>query len=150
MAKFGMSGSKGAASVKTVLHVAVAAASMRRCKIYDVGWGCNAAVADNTFNYQIQRASTVATGAAVTPNALDPADTLASTLQTVDTVTVDGTLTAGAVPLRIPVNQRASFRWVSVQGGEIVLPATASAGVSIGVDTATTTTFICYAQVEEQ
>jgi len=141
MARWGVTASKGAANVQTVMGLSAAAASMRRAKIYDWALGCGASPADNAFIHIAQRMTTVPTGAAKTPNSLDPADTLASTIQAVDTVTVDGTLTAAAFLTRIPLNQRATFRWVAAPYGELIIPATANNGIAFGLSAASTTSF---------
>jgi len=141
MARWGVQGNKGAANVFGVLYLQAAAASMRRAKLYDWTLGCSAAPADNTFLHVIQRCTTLPTGAAKTPNSLDPADTLATTIVATDTITVDGTLTAAAFLANIPLNQRASFRWVAAPYGELIIPATASNGLMLGLSAATTTTF---------
>lgn len=149
MARWGVTGNKGAASVQGVLYLNAAAANMRRARLYDLTIGCNASPADNAFNHIIQRCTTAPTGAAKTPNALDPADSLASTIVANDTVTVDGTLTANAFLANKALNQRATFRWVAAPYGEILIPATASNGLMLGLSAATTTTFSYDAMYEE-
>lgn len=141
MARWGVGFNKGAASVQTVAAVTAAAASPRRAKVYDWSMGCGASPADNAFVHLAQRCSTAGTGAAQTPNALDPADTLASTIVCKDTITVDPTLTAGAILLRKALNQRATFRWVAAPYGELVIPATTSNGIGFCLSAATTTSF---------
>lgn len=141
MARWTIGANKGAASVQSVAIVVAAAASMRRAKIYDWQFGCGASPADNSFTWIAQRCSTAGTGAALTPNSVDAADTLASTIVCKDTTTVDPTLTAGAFGARVPLNQRASFRWVSSPYGELIVPATASNGYIFGLTAATTTSF---------
>lgn len=149
MARWGVKMTKGSASVQAVGVLAAAAASPRRAKLYDWGFSCDAAPADNVFTHIAQRATTVGTGASPTPNSLDPADTLASTIQAKDTITVDPTLTAGAVLLAKPLNQRATFRWVAAPYGELIIPATANAGIMLGLSAASTTTFTYDANYEE-
>jgi hypothetical protein len=149
MARWGVGATKGAANVQSVLVALAAAASMRRAKLYDWTLGCEASPADNAFVHIAQRTTTVPTGATKTPNALDPADTLASTIQVFDTVTVDGTLTANAFLLRKALNQRATFRWVAAPYGELIIPATANNGVTFGLSAATTTSFTYDLNYEE-
>ncbi len=141
MARWSAVGNKGAASVKSVLTLTAAAASMRRAKVYDWTMGSSSAPADNTFTHIAQRQTAAATGAAVVPSSLDPADTLATTIIGLDTVTVDGTLTAATIVFRKALNQRATFRWVAAPYGELIIPATASNGFMFGVSAATTNTF---------
>lgn len=149
MASWACKANKGTASVQAILLLVAAAASPRRANVYDYTIGCGATPADNAFNHIVQRCTTAGTGAALTPNALDPADTLASTIVAKDTITVDPTLTANAFLGRKALNQRATFRWVAVQGKEIKLPATASNGIILGLSSATTTDFDAEAHFEE-
>jgi hypothetical protein len=64
----------------------------------------------------------------VTPEPLDQADAAAVSVAG-SNFTVNPTLTANLLPLSIPLNQRASFRWVAAPGSEIVIPATANNGI---------------------
>jgi hypothetical protein len=142
MARWGVTASKGAGNVQGVMYAVAAAASMRRAKLYDWTLGCGASPADNAFIHVVQRATSASlVGAAKTPNALDQADTLASTIVVTDTVTTDGTLTAGAFVLRKALNQRATFRWVAAPYGELFIPATANTGFMLGLSAASTTSF---------
>jgi hypothetical protein len=151
MARWGVTANKGAANVKGVLYLNAAAASPRRCKLYDLTIGCDASPADNTFVHGGQRCTTAPTAAALTPNSLDPADTLASTIQAFQTVTVDGTLTASAFPFPgFALNQRASFRWVAAPYGEIIIPATANNGLMLGLINAASTTSFQYGACYEE
>jgi hypothetical protein len=141
MARWSVAANKGAANVQVVLAITAAAASPRRAKIYDWTLGCGATPGDNAFVHIGQRCTTAGTGVALTPNALDPADTLASTIVCKDTITGDPTLTAAAFAFRKALNQRATFRWVAAPYGELIIPATASNGFGLGLSAATTTTF---------
>jgi hypothetical protein len=148
-ARWGVSANKGANNVQGVLYLTAAAASPRRAKVYDLSMGCGAAPADNAFIWIIQRCSTAATATGLTPNSLDPADTLASTIVAAATVTVDATLTANAFMYRDALNQRATFRWVAAPYGELIIPATTSNGFMFGLSAASTTTFDAGANYEE-
>lgn len=149
MARWGVSANKGAANVQGVLYLNAAAASPRRAKLYDYTIGCGASPADNAFTWILQRCTTVPTATTLTPNSLDPADTLASTIQAFQTVTADGTLTANAFLNRVPLNQRATYRWVSAPYGELIIPATANNGIMLGLSAASTTSFDAGANYEE-
>ena len=151
MARFAIGGNKGASSVQSILLVNAAAASPRRIKLYDYSVGSGATPADSAFIHILQRSTTAGTGAALTPNATDPADTLASTAVCKDTVTADPTLTAAAFLGRRGLNQKATYRWMAAYpGAELVIPATANAGIMIGLSAASTTTFDADAHYEEQ
>jgi hypothetical protein len=150
-ARWGVRLPKGASNVQTIGVLACAAtAPLHRARVNDVSVGCSASPADNTFDIVFQRCTTVGTGTGVTPNAMDPADTTASTIQAVGTITSDPALTAsaflGGIP---PINQRASFRWVAVPAQEIVIPAVASNGIAIALSATSTTTFTANAGYEE-
>jgi hypothetical protein len=150
MARWGVAFISGGSNVKGIGYLTAAAASPRRAKILDYSFGSSQSPADNEFIHVIQRCSSASTGTAKTPNADDAGDTLASTIVAADTITADsGGLTAGAFNMNLALNQRASFRWVPVQGDEIIIPATASNGFMFGVSAATTTTFASFAHFEE-
>lgn len=149
MAKWGVSANKGSANVQSIVLPTAASSSPRRAKIYDFSWGSGATPADTAFIFVIQRCTTAGTGATLTPNSLDPADTLASTIVVKDTVTSDPTLTASAFLYRVAMNQRNTFRWVAAPGGELIIPATASNGLMFGLSAASTTTMDCGLNYEE-
>ena len=149
MARWAVAANKGAANVQGVLYLTAASANMRRAKVYDWTLGCGASPGDAAFIHIGQRCTTAATGSAKTPNSLDPADTLATTIVAQDTITVDGTLTANAFVFRKALNQRATFRWVAAPYSEILIPATANNGVMLGLSSASTTTFDYDALYEE-
>lgn len=150
MAKYGAQMQRTGSASLSVGVVTAAAASPRRAAIYDLMLGSEAAPADNPFLWQLQRCTTAGTaGSSVTPNALDTADP-ASTTVVGQAHTVDPTLTANAIPLTIPLNQRATFRWVAAPGGELIIPATASNGFAIRTPTASTVSITCTAHFEER
>lgn len=135
---------KGTSNVQTTLALTAAAASPSRAQIAEWILGAGVATTPNAtaaWTFIAQRCTTAGTGAAVTPQATDPADTLASTFVAKQTITADPTLTAGAILLWIPLNQNATFRWVANPQYELVIPATASNGFGFGVSAATATSF---------
>ncbi len=139
MAKFGAEMSKATTSLTIgVGAVYCAGAAMHRFKIYDCIFGSEATPADQVFLFELNRSTAAPTGSAGTPNALDPADVAAVTL-VAENLTIQGTNTAGAVPLAVPLNQRATFRWVAAPGSEIVVPATANNGMHFNTPTASGT-----------
>ncbi len=111
------------------------ATTPRRGAVYDLLFGSEASPADNVFLLECFRATTVGTADAVTEEALDPADAVSSAA-TVENHTVNGT-SGGASLLSIPLNQRATFRWVAAPGGALVFPATANNGLAFKTPTAT-------------
>lgn len=125
------------------------ASSMRRIKLYDIVLGSEASPADNAFLYVIQRITTAGTSTAVTPSPIDPADA-ASAMTAGQNHTIEPTYTAGLVMLRLPLNQRATFRWVAGQGGELVIPATASNGLGFQTPTSSAVVISATTHAQEQ
>lgn len=139
MAKYGAEMNKATTSATIgVGAIYCAGAAMRRIKLYDLIFGSEATPADQVFLFEVNRSTTAPTSTGVTPNALDPADPAALTLAG-ENITIQGTNTAGAVPLAVPLNQRATMRWVAREGSEIVVPATAANGLHINTPTASGT-----------
>lgn len=101
-----------------------------RPEIYDVVIGSVATPADNAAQYYLQRVTTAGTVTAVTPQALDPNDPAALATAGVN-ASAEPTYTANAIMLRVVKNQRATFRWVARERGEIKSPATAANGIGV-------------------
>lgn len=108
---------------KTLVALTAATASLRRFKIYDVLIGTDGTPADNVIDWDISRQTAAGTSTASTPLPLDPADTAAGTIGSVN-FTAEGTITASSSVFFVGVNQRASYRWVAAPGSELVAPAT--------------------------
>jgi len=139
MAKYGVELQKATTSLTVGMgSIEAPGSGMRRVKLYDFIFGSASGPADNVFEFEINRSTTAATGTAVTPNPLDVADAAAVTLAKSNN-TVQGTNTAGVIPLSTSLNQRATFRWVAAPGSELVIPATASNGFSINTPVASGT-----------
>lgn len=130
MAKFGAQFLKATTSITVgVASLEAAAATPRRIKLCELIVGSDAGtLGTSNFRFDINRSTATATGTTVTPNALDPADTTLTSIVK-SNLTAQGTNTAGAIPLCIPLSQQATFRWVANPGFEIVIPATASNGL---------------------
>lgn len=150
MAKFGVTLQRTASATLAVGSLTAAAANMRRAKVYDILLGSEATPADNAFLWQVQRCTTAGTaGTNPTPLSLDSADSLATTIVAGQAHTVDPT--GSTVLMSVPLNQRASFRWVAAPGGELVIPATASNGVKFETPTAGGLVAVtCSAMFDEQ
>jgi len=138
MARFSVAGNKGTASVRSIILARADVTVPQRGRVLDYMVGAITTPADAAFDHELFRVSTAGTGAANTPKPHDPADA-AAVFTGLDTVTVDPTI--GNVLVRIPLNQRASFRWVAAPGDELVWPATASNGIGGGLATAAVTDF---------
>lgn len=149
MARWAIKAQKGTNNVQSICIVVAAASSPRRARVYDYTIGSSVTPADLAFAHICQRCTTAGTGTSLTPNALDQADSLASTIVCKDTVTADPTLTSGAFLGRKGLNQRNTYRWAAAPDGAIVIPATASNGIILGLGAATTTDFDAEVHFEE-
>lgn len=138
----GMGGTAQAitSSYKTIVEVTAATSGLRRGWLYDVMFGTLGTPADTTYQFDISRATTTGTMTAVTVFPLDPADGVASTIGTVN-ATAEPTYTATPADsvFNLGINQRASYRWVSAPGSEIVWPATNLNGVGLRAQSASGT-----------
>jgi len=137
MAKFGGQFLKATTSTTVgVASLEAASASPRRVKLCELVLGSDAGtLGTSNFRWDVNRSTTTATGTTVTPNALDPADTTLTAIIK-SNLTVQGTNTAGAIPLSIPLSQQATFRWVANPGFEIVIPGSASNGLHVNTPVA--------------
>lgn len=114
--------------VGSIVGLTGANAAPRRFKIYDLLIGTDGVPADNELEWLVSRVTTNSTATAFTPQPLDPADAAATTVATVNSSTAG---TTGAGMFYLGMNQRASYRWVSAPGSELVSPATSSAGFQV-------------------
>jgi hypothetical protein len=111
----------------------------RRLRVFDVILGSEATPADAAILWTFQRCSAAGTSTGVTPQNLDPGSSTTE-YDAGENHTIEPTYTAGAILLNVPLNQRATFRWVAAPGAEWVMPATASNGFGIQTDTISTGT----------
>lgn len=150
MAKYAVLAQRTASSTLSVGVVNAAASTPNRCKIYRMEFGSEASPADNAFLWQVQRCTTAGTaGSAVTPQALDPADA-ASNIVAGQAYTVDPTVTANAMLLTIPLNQRATYQWQPAPGGELVIPATANNGAAVRTPTSSAVNVTITVYIDQQ
>ena len=83
----------------------------------------------------IDRGTTgLGTSSAVTPSPLDLADAVSIT-DAGENFSANPTL--GVRLISVPLNQRATFRWVAAPGSELVLPASANASLLTRTPTST-------------
>lgn len=123
------------ASTTLPLANLVGAATIRP-GIYDFSLGSDATPADQAAKYAWQRGTTAGTwagagGAAITPQALDPADPAALAAANQGVASVGPTLTGAAFLFQFASNQRATYRWVAAPGSELKIPATASNSLNL-------------------
>jgi hypothetical protein len=109
---------------------ATGATTLRRAWIYDVEFGADGTPADNVLVFKVDRQTTVGTATAATAAPLDPADAAALIVSNVNH-TAEPTVTANTQLIEVPLNQRSSYRWVTIpgSGAELVVPATNVAGL---------------------
>lgn len=116
--------------VGAILGLSSSTTTPRRFKIYDVLIGTNGTPADNFVEWDISRITASSTTTVLAAQPLDPADATSLIVATVNSSTF-GTITTGSNVFYVGVNQRASYRWVAAPGGELVAPATSSAGFQL-------------------
>jgi len=139
-----------ASTTLSVGSITVDATTVRRFKLYDLLVGSDGTPVDSVFLWEVQRCTTAGTNTGVTLRTLDPADAAALT-DSGENHSADPTVTANEIPISIPLNQRATFRWMAAPGGEIVVPATASNGLAIRTPTAgSLISVVAVAHIEEQ
>lgn len=114
-------------NVVSVGSINAPASGMRRFKLTDVIVGSDATPADATFVDQVQRITTTGTGTSLTPDVKDPADAAVVTVVR-HIMTIEPTY-AGNAMISIPRNQRTTARWNAKDGEEIIVAATANAGL---------------------
>lgn len=138
-----------ASTVASLGSITADATRPRRFEIYDLLFGSEAAAADNPFLYVLQRCTAAGTSTAVVPQAIDPADA-ATEMDAGENHTVEPTYTAAAILLELPLNQRATFRWIATEGGRLIGPATASNGIGIATPTASAVVISVQSYVTER
>ena len=138
MARYSASGTQtlqttdDASTDATALTIA-AQSTAHRNWIYEINFANLGTPADQVSIYTVARitaATTTAAGTTVTPSLVDLADRAAQS-KVLENLTTEPTYTANQELLEIPLNHRATFRWVAAPGGELVTPATNNAGVGM-------------------
>lgn len=128
-ANSGMGGGAMGASAKTVVSIISTAAI--RPYIYDFTFGTIGTPSDAVMTVSVARETGMTSGVnntAVTPNPLDPGDP-ASTSTAGGAWTTEPTTTL--IMFSVGLNVRATYRWCAAPGGELVMPATAQAGLGL-------------------
>lgn len=115
--------------------------------LYDIILGHDATPADLAGKFVVARHTASGTGTAVTPLALDPGNP-ASLFTAAHAQTIEPTYTAGGELLQISLNQRATFRWISAPGGELVVPISNGLGLKSLTHGGTPTTTVTFHWVE--
>lgn len=144
--KFSVNWQRTASTTASLGSLTADATRPRRLRVYDAIIGSEATPADAAILWSFRRCSAAGTSTGVTPQNLDPASATTE-YDSGTNHTIEPTYTASAFLLNIPLNQRATFRWVAAPGGELVMPATASNGFGIETDTISTGTPIITATI---
>ena len=157
MAKYSASGSQtlqatdDGSTDATALTIA-SQSTVHRNSIYEISFGNIGAPADLVTVYTVARitaATTESAGSAVTPSLLDLADR-ASQSKGLENCTTEPTYTSNQELLEIPLNHRATFRWVAAPGGELITVATDKFGAGFkAIHASATTDFRMSAMWEE-
>jgi len=149
MAKYIVQANRTASAAASLATWGADATRPRRGKFYDVIVGSEAAPADNAFLYIFQRCTALGTSTSVTPSQIDPADA-ATESDAGENHTVEPTYTANLILLALPLNQRATFRWVAPPEGSLVYPATASNGIGVATPTSSAVAITASIYCDEQ
>ena len=116
-----------AVGTNKTLEVMTTATTIRP-SLFDIVIGCDATPADQATRFVIQRFTAAGTTTAVTPEPLDPGDPAALAAAGAN-ASAEPTYTSGKILQTIPLNQRATFRWVADPTKGYKAPATASNGL---------------------
>jgi len=135
MAKYSGSGTQTlTTSATTCIGVTSNTSTVQRNWIYEMNFGNIGTPADHLSVWTVQRTTAPGGGTAVTPTLLDLADRAAQAVCIEDHGASGGsepTYTSNQEVLEIPLNHRATYRWVAKDGSEIVCPATSGDGIGI-------------------
>ncbi len=129
--KYAATGSGATASGgRTVLSIDNEASPVVRGRVFDLVIGAEGTPADVVLQWIAQRFSGGGTSSVVVPAPLD-FDAPAANLEAGENYTTEPVLTAAEELLDMPLNKRASFRWVASPGAEWMVPAVAADGIAI-------------------
>jgi len=131
MARYSASGSQTlTTSATTALGVTSNTSTVQRNWVYELTFGNVGTPADQVSIIVVQRVTAPGSATAVTPTLLDLADRAAQAVAG-ENHTSEPTYTSNTEVMEVPLNHRATFRWVAPPNGEIVCPATSGDGIGI-------------------
>lgn len=117
-----------------------AATPTSRGQITEVVLGSAATPADQSALFHLNRTTAVGTeGSGLVPNNLDPGGPAGAYDSGLGVFSGEPTYTAGKILLRVPLNQRATFRWVADLGKELKMAATQNNGAGLKTSVSTST-----------
>ena len=117
-------------TASTALTVGSNATTAQRNEIYEMSFANEGVPADLVMVHTVQRVSALGTSTAITPGLVSDSAERAAQAAAGDNHTVEPTLVATSILFQMPVNARASYRWVLPPGGSIFTPATVGAGIN--------------------
>ena len=131
MARYSASGSQTlTTSATTALGVTSNTSTVQRNWVYELTFGNVGTPADQVSVIVVQRVTAPGSATAVTPTLMDLADRAAQAVAG-ENHTSEPTYTSNTEVMEVPLNHRATFRWVAPPNGEIVCPATSGDGIGI-------------------
>ena len=131
MAKYSGSGTQTlTTSATTCIGVTSNTSTVQRNWVYEMNFGNVGTPADHLSVWTVQRTTAPGTATGVTPTLLDLADRAAQAVCG-ENHTGEPTYTSNQEVLEIPLNHRATYRWVAKDGSEIGTPATSGDGIGI-------------------
>jgi hypothetical protein len=132
MAKYSASGSQTlTTSATTCLGITSNTSTVQRNWVYELVFGNIGTPADHLSVWVVQRTTAPGTaGTAITPTKLDLADRAAQAVAG-ENHSSEPTYTSAQEVMEVPLNHRATYRWVAKDGSEIVCPATSGDGIGI-------------------
>mgnify|MGYP001434099450 CR=1 FL=1 len=104
-----------------------------KAAIYDLTFSCGSTPADQQFTWTVRRTTTLGTTTAETPEPLDPDAPAAIATAGKSAIAGAEPTYAGIATLEFGLHQRAVYRWVARERGEIITSKTASNGVGASV-----------------
>jgi hypothetical protein len=110
--------------------VGVVASTSTRGAIYFFNLGTTGVAADGVLEWRLARFTAAGTSTAVTPVALDGGDP-AALLAAGSNFSGEPTYTASTSLFDQGLNQRATYTWIAVPGGELIIPATSANGIGV-------------------
>ena len=131
MARYSASGTQTLASgATTALSVTSNTSTVQRNWVYELTFGNVGTPADQVSVITVQRVTAPGTATGVTPTRLDLADREAQAVAG-EKHSSEPTYTSTEELMEVPLNHRATFRWVAAPGSEIVCPATSGDGIGV-------------------
>ena len=114
-------------TASTTLGAGQVDADARKIEILEWIFGSEATAADNPFLWKLSRVTAAGSlaGTTITPAPFDSTEA-AALFDALENLTTNPGV--GAALLTIPLNQRATFRWVAQPGVPLISPATAANG----------------------